>query len=526
MPNKKMVFMRWAAFLFILCNVLFSCSAPVRAEALPPPVSVLPPEAPQVHLWQHGQALVVTPQGAFATSNPVELGAGSVLYDKLHQNYLAGQVGSPAGGGSATNPEGFRASVNPAGQAMLTAEVPVGVTAPPGAAVAGAAAAAGVGVMAKAISLGGPLAATLAKGALIGAGAVGAVFGSPILMGALMTASVGMTGYQLYQGLKGQGITGKADGSADFSSSGYLYGAASCQNYPSVSALLACMNSISLGGVNTWAGITMYPPPSDGFFVYFTYNNGANQQNGTTGSRVVGAPVVTPATNEQMIAALLAATAAATVAADAANFALKNGQKIPPGTPMQPAAPVEVKSGFVEIKSLIDALNNNTSVQKRNIATIEQGQRYGDAPIVRLSQEERMVVNAAPGASSITQIATPPILFSPGGVVSSSTDKQTPDLCALHPEITACSDMSNPSGVVDTPLKTKDVNLNITPVSVGTGLASCPPPLTLIVPYINKTVTLDGSKWLCESARLMKPLNISLAWLGAGFIVMGGIRRG
>jgi len=557
MANKKMVFMRWAAFVFILCNVLFSCT-PVRAEALPPPVSVLPPETPQVHLWQHGQALVVTPQGAFATSNPVELGAGSALYDKLHQNYLAGQAGSPAGGGSATNPEGFRAAVN-AGQALLTAEVPVGVTAPSGAAVAGAAAAAGVGVMAKAISVGAPLATTLAKGVLIGGAAVGAVFGSPILMGALMAASVGMTGYQLYQGLKGQGITGNPDGSASLlnasvppvsggieyafwnQSSNFVFGRTpveGCLAFYNRSALIytatvadnGIYNGGSVFGAHQWICTLRNISTgnySNGEYInpnyqtaavcpvsvpVYTYNSSTNMCEKAGGSSV---------TNEQMIAALLAATAAATVAADAANFALKNGATIPADTPLNSAPPAVVQSGWAEVKSLTDALNNNTSVQKRNIATIEQGQRYGDAPRIGLAQEERTVVNSAPSGSSITQLSTPQLSFSPNGVVSSSTDKPTPDLCQIHPEILACANLTNVGDVPDdVPLGTKEVSVSITPVSLSK-VAVCPAPAVIPGMGLLPTYTISFQP-ACDQLGLIKPLMLLFAWIAAAMIVFVG----
>lgn len=550
---KKMVFMRCAALVFIICNVLFSCS-PAHAANLPPPVTVLPPEAPQVQLWQHGAPLVVTPQGAYVTSNPVELGAGSALYDTLRANYTANQNGSPAGGGSATNPDGFKASVNAGGQAMLTAEVPVGVTAPQGAVIAagGAAAAAGVGVMAKAISLGAPLATTLAKGALIGAGTAGAVFGSPVLMGMMMVASVGISGYQLYQGLKGQGITGNADGSASLLSSsvpvsGIPQWAYSNGGTPlpfQLTPEFACRQIITSFNMQSTDVFVSVDAPlyssgrpyhswcylkriSDNYQSQYALSNWTSTvpvcSSGTLFNALTSKceSSVSSVTNEQMIAALTAATAAASVAADAANFALKNGQSIPAGTPLQSPAPVTVQSGFSEVQQLIDALNNNTSVQRRNIATITPGATSDAPPIVRLSQEERRVVNAVPSSSSVTQLSTPPISFSPVGVVSSSTDKPTPDLCQQHPEILACANLQNVGDVPDdVQLVKKDVNVSITPVSLSS-MAICPAPIVISGVGILPTYIISFQP-ACNQLSIIKPLMLLFAWLTAGMIVFVG----
>lgn len=448
-------------------------------------------------------------------------------------SWLTGVPDVTASSLSATsaNPDGYVAKVSGTApvleSAVSVASVPPAGATPSTATAAAAAGMAGVGVatasLVKSVALGGGAGSLAVKLGMTAIGGVIGVLNSPVVV-------AGLTGYALYQAIKGQGVTVLADGSAVVAGashyvwcSGYA-GSGSCvatvASVPTSAecVILASVDPIHLtvGYAGAWAAAGGCQAQNTSGFPYFGYWFPGIGNNGL----VSGASV--PATNSDLLNAMNAATAAAAVAADAANLAIQRGYALPANLPSTSPA-VSVASPFAETKSLTDALGNVTKTLERNTLALSPTSG-GSAPSVDARREVVQLVNAAPQSVQSTSLA-PTIAQNTATVLANSAQQKTTDLCIDHPDITACSDMSSASSVPDVALKTKDINLAITPVSVGSGLASCPPPLTLMIPYFNRTVTLDGSKWACDAASLMKPLNISLAWLGAGFILMGGIRK-
>lgn len=488
----------WAIFLGLLVSVMVSCN-PVFAAAYPDiaPGQWIPAPVP-FNQYSDKSIYYETQANGSAVARvgyPPNLKFLEGVPDVVATNISA----------TSANPDGFKAVVNASGAAELTSATELRVAAPagsvPSAAVATAASTmAGAGapaaVLTKTVPLGGgagSLASTIGKN-MLGVGAAGAAFlGSPALMGGLMALQVGMAGYDFYQAMKGQGVSFAADGSAGYSSTG-------------------CPSGMQMSGTYT------YPPN-------LYCQTLPKLQAGITVGSVAPAAVSGSATTDQVQAALDKTTLDAHIAADLAAVAISRGfpLPIPNGYPALSSAAVSAKSNFSEASSSVDALGNKSSVLTRNVIDVSPSVN-GAAPALDMRRETVTVVNAAP-QSVASQSLAPAIANNLATTAAAATSQATKDLCADHPSITACSDMSNAADVVDSPLKTKDINLVMTPVSVGTGLAICPPPLVLFVPIINRSVTLDGSKWLCSAASLMKPLNVSLAWLSAGFIIMGGIRK-
>lgn len=93
------------------------------------------------------------------------------------------------------------------------------------------------------------------------------------------------------------------------------------------------------------------------------------------------------------------------------------------------------------------------------------------------------------------------------------------DYCKGHPEKAGCADMGTPVEPSQ-PVGTRAVGLStITPVALA-GSQSCPADVTL---FGNAAF---GWAPVCSVVDWLRPLVLALAWLSAGFVVMGGLRNG
>ena len=94
----------------------------------------------------------------------------------------------------------------------------------------------------------------------------------------------------------------------------------------------------------------------------------------------------------------------------------------------------------------------------------------------------------------------------------------TPDPCKDNPERAGCKELGTPTE--EGALTSKSVGVStITSVALSQNL-SCPADITL--------PRSMGFSWkpICDSADMLKPLILALAWLGAGYIVMGAAKNG
>jgi hypothetical protein len=331
----------------------------------------------------------------------------------------------------------------------------------------------------------------------------------------LLAAQVGMQGYDFYTALKANKFSLNSDGSAS-------------NNTPNVTGWV----------VNPYPGGT-YTTQQLACKAYFPAGNGVSSTvspNGypycfSSASTVSGyyiavgssTPNSVAATQDQLSTAIAAAVTASAAAVDIANLYTQKLQlPLPVDMPLTsvPAVPMS-NSQWNEYSRTTDATGNVTSTQKQGSSQPVVPASTGSPITYNETTTTKTVINNVTNSTTVAPVS--PII--PLVVVPPAAAVPTVDFCLEHPNVLACADVSNAAEVPNVDLKTKDINLTITPVNVGASSGVCPPPIVLVVPYFGTTVTLDGAKWLCSAASLMMPLNVSLAWLSAGFIVMGGIRK-
>lgn len=100
---------------------------------------------------------------------------------------------------------------------------------------------------------------------------------------------------------------------------------------------------------------------------------------------------------------------------------------------------------------------------------------------------------------------------------TTTTPENNPDFCVLHPESIACASLGE---VEDQPALTeKQVGVSSVTVTPFGSAASCPAPIQL--PH-GASLSFE---WPCRMAEGVKPFLLVLAWLAAGFIVVGALRN-
>lgn len=91
--------------------------------------------------------------------------------------------------------------------------------------------------------------------------------------------------------------------------------------------------------------------------------------------------------------------------------------------------------------------------------------------------------------------------------------------CKDKPDTLGCAKMSGTPDAGDMPSSERDIAL-ISPVSIG-GTGQCPAPLSAF--FLGQRVEFSFDP-LCEYANSLRPLVLTLAWLAAGVIFIGGVR--
>lgn len=448
---------------------------------------------------------------------------------------------------------GFQAPAAPAAAntsapvAEAVSKVPISIEPPAGsipspASVTAAESLGGAIPRAASISATAPLAAAevagMAKTALGVATGVGAFLGSPVLMGSLMIASVGMQGYDFYKGLKGGGIAFDAAGGATFTPLAMPSPIAWTPVYqvtPSCvsSSFSTAMNCFAATYPPSWKFSCSGSPPLatctgvDAMGMPYKTTQGANvlqscpvnynlRSPGAWADCVyAGAPSVpSPATNAQVSSAV--DTAVASAALDAASWAYANKAPLPNGIQFaSPAASAKVASDWRVASSSVDSTGNKTETLSRNIGSISSFSPTSE-PTLDVNKQTVTVVNGVPVNSTSTAVQTAPIT-NPGG---SSNSQSQADLCAMHPDILACSNDANVGDVASQVLGNRDVTLSITPVVMPSALA-CPAPITFVNTFgVIETWDIFGK--VCLSVVIFRPLILAFAWLTAAFIIFTG----
>ena len=108
----------------------------------------------------------------------------------------------------------------------------------------------------------------------------------------------------------------------------------------------------------------------------------------------------------------------------------------------------------------------------------------------------------------------------PSGGASGTSPSNSPGLCALFPDISACQPLGTPPDAPTLPSSSATVTLS--PVSVG-GPSNpvCPSPLSVDV--FGQTLTFSYDP-MCRFASALKPLVLALCGLGAALIVVFGLK--
>lgn len=487
---------------------------------------------------------------------------------------VPGLTVTPSPAATTSNPYGYVPKVVN-GAAVMESVTTLKLAPPPGAvpsvSTAAAAAqiaggtAADVGTITKSIALGsgaGSLAVSLGKTAL-GVGAVGAaVFGSPVTLGVLTAASVGMAGYDLWQRLQAEGVQVPPDGGtvmyqppgggggtpiAGTCSTGYqLTGSPSSWQYAPADvcvgqngngnqsavfeAPMSCRvtwlnQSVSFVPIICRSGITVSCPA------------GSTPISGT--ATCTGAPPpATAITNEQMMAAITAASLAAAAAADMVRFALDRGYPLPYSTPEPDGfLPSIIESPFAEVESVTDSIGNTVKTLERNRLSITAPSGGGSggsggsggggvSPVLEATKQSVKVTNAAPTSVSSTSLA-PVIAENIASAAATAGNMKLSDLCVQHPDILACADISQLGDLPAVTPLTSEKNIgSLTPVQLGVGMAVCPPPLALPGMFGGPVMYLDIWKYPCQFADKIKPINIAVAGMASIFILMGAFRNG
>lgn len=104
------------------------------------------------------------------------------------------------------------------------------------------------------------------------------------------------------------------------------------------------------------------------------------------------------------------------------------------------------------------------------------------------------------------------------GQTDKPPEEQT-DFCKKNPDAIACM----PEGQTDDQeLQTKNIGSGISPISVG-GQGQCMADKTLSMATMGKSITFTY-KPICDLASMVRPLILALAWLLAGWIMVGAVK--
>jgi len=148
-----------------------------------------------------------------------------------------------------------------------------------------------------------------------------------------------------------------------------------------------------------------------------------------------------------------------------------------------------------------------TGQKTRAVAKISPGSTKEDPTRVEISTE----------TETETPATTDPVTGDPVPAKTETKKNDNEDFCTLHPEAMGCQSFGEPEAA--TALDQKELGVSsVTPVTFGSA-NSCPADVALP----------KGAKfsyeWPCRMAIGLKPFLLVLAWLLAGFIVMGVVRN-
>jgi len=165
----------------------------------------------------------------------------------------------------------------------------------------------------------------------------------------------------------------------------------------------------------------------------------------------------------------------------------------------------EVDPTPVDVPLTDPYVDPTTGKTVRDVAHVTPQQNGEEAAVEVVKQE----VDPATGEPAIDPATGEPV----------KPKEETTDPCELHPERLGCMEEGETD---DEELQTQDLGGMINPVSVG-GSASCPADKQ--VSYLGKQLTVSFAP-ICQGATWLNPVVLAIAWLLAGYILIGAIREG
>lgn len=326
----------------------------------------------------------------------------------------------------------------------------------------------------------------------------------------LVAAAVGTAGYALYQYFQANHLGFDANGNITAApkpsciAGAYLYGPA----------------TVSSSGITCPSGQTS------------TYGSGGSMAACGTSDPYLGStytayclttpvPSAKPATQDQVDPIMQSAPPS--VVADGAAVTQKLG--IPfPNLPLDNAlSPISVSSPTVNTGQSTDSVGNTIQTQGQNVGNFTPPSTLQGPPTITETTNNTVVNNGTPVSSSSSPVS--PLIISNGVPIGTSGSSSQTDLCALHPSILACSDISVLNDVASSVLPASTVSLaTVQPVVVGPQIGVCPPPLVLSM--FGASMTLDLTSTMCNFASAIKPFNIAAAGLASIFILIGAFKNG
>jgi hypothetical protein len=418
---------------------------------------------------------------------------------------------TPPATATTANPSGYIAEVVN-GQPQLTAHVPAAAVPPLGSATSAAAAAtgaasAGAAGLAKVVPLGagsGSLASVLAKGLLKAPAAV--LLSPPV--------AIALTAYSVYDLVKTSGLMFGADGTVStlaptvgWGYQGRLY---------DVDPKKACEIKLAdFSGISNFSADFYQVSPTVIDCLLTASGYGTRFYTGQLYAVDLPTAAAAAATSAQIDSAADYLTQNPTVARDIANAYIKSGMPLYNDVTMGSQSPAtSFKSPFAETKSETDSIGNTRKELGRTVVDIPAG--TPSSPLAQKPTATTERIFTTNGTSTGT--SSSPLAVS---VPSSPTKpKDQADLCADHPEILACADITKVSDVPDLELTKKDINVAFNPVNVSS-IASCPAPIVIPAAGIFPPKVLEFSM-ICGFLVLLKPLVLTFAALSAGMIVFVG----
>lgn len=464
-----------------------------------------------------------------------------------------------------TNPMGWQAGSTGAGAAGLNmgAAIPLTALPPSGNAVSPAVATAALGLIAGVpIAIGtaavtptitNPAAALAVAGGMMqtaGWMLAGTPAGIPLMaagaaIGLVPAACAAVSGCQWLQAMAAQGVKLTPEGSVlkvgggASSAPTNLYSCSSSYGYcPVASGYLSQYqgNACSAGGTatlnftaNKWVCSNVYVTRFQLAEVVNPVCSAGSSYNSASG--LCGADA--PATNADIVAAINATTGATNQAANTAaqnaagadmiNLALLGALNM--SSLNYQTLQTQVASSFSELSKSTDNLGNTVQTLSRTVSTIPaQGPTPANVPFSPQISQQNQVVTVTNGTATqaVTNTATPPASL----LSTTVPPAPTTDICAGHPEILACADITklNDLPAVSAAAQTVDIG-SMSPVTVGAP-AICPPPFVLPGLMGGAPVTVDLWKDPCRFAVSIKPFTVALASMLSMFILIGAFKNG